>query len=113
MYSGAYSLKEGHIDHLMRMLEVAYGTQWRLPDERKEGLKTVMNWTLECIRFSDILTIFDIRRETQMDKKILSALLKGHDMTLHHQLYLAMIWDRVDLAEEKIFVHGNETLGHL
>ncbi len=58
-------------------------------------------------RYSDILTIFDIRRETQLDKKILSALLKGHDMSLHHQLYLAMVWNRVDLAEEKIFVHGH------
>ena len=22
-----------------------------------------------------------------------------------------MVWDRVDLAEEKIFVHGNQSLG--
>jgi hypothetical protein len=41
-----------------------------------------------------------------LDKKILSALLKGDDMNLHHQLYLAMVWDRVDIAEEKILVHG-------
>lgn len=25
-------------------------------------------------------------------------------MNLHHQLYLAMVWDRVDLAEEKILI---------
>lgn len=41
-------------------------------------------------------------RETFLDKKILSALLKSNNMDLHTQLYLAMIWDRVDLAEEKI-----------
>ena len=89
------------------MLESAYGHQWYGP-LKDEKLKSVMNWTLECIKQSDYLTIFDIRRETQMDKKILSALLKGHDMSLHHQLYLSMVWDRVDLAEEKIFVqNGN------
>ena len=92
------------------MLESAYGHQWYGP-LKDEKLKSVMNWTLECIKQSDYLTIFDIRRETQMDKKILSALLKGHDMSLHHQLYLSMVWNRVDLAEEKIFVHGNEGLG--
>ena len=43
-----------------------------------------------------------ISRETFLDKKILSALLKSNNMDLHTQLYLAMIWDRVDLAEEKI-----------
>ena len=84
------------------MLETAYGNK----DPRQ--LKYLMNWTLDCIRFSDIITTFDIRRETQLDKKILSALLKGQHMTLPHQLYLAMVWDRVDLAEEKIFTHGSE-----
>ena len=103
-------MKEGHIEHLNKMLDLAYGHQWS-GDMKNEKLKSVMNWTLECVKQSDYLTIFDIRRETQMDKKILSALLKGHDMSLHHQLYLSMVWDRVDLAEEKIFVHGNEGLG--
>ena len=45
-------------------------------------------------------------RETQLDKKILSALLKGTGMEIKHQLYLSMVWDRIDIAEEKIFVHG-------
>ena len=104
---GTYSLKEGHVNHLEKMIGSAYHAN----KTNREQLKSVLNWTLECIRYSDIITIFDIRRETQLDKKILSALLKLQDMTLHQQLYLAMIWDRVDLAEEKIFVHGAETLG--
>ena len=45
-------------------------------------------------------------RETQLDKKILSGLLKGKGMELKHQLYLSMIWDRIDIAEEKIFANG-------
>lgn len=104
---GTYSLKEGHINHLEKMI----GSAYHASKTNREQLKSVLNWTLECVRYSDIITIFDIRRETQLDKKILSALLKLQDMTLHQQLYLAMIWDRVDLAEEKIFVHGAETLG--
>ena len=57
----------------------------------------------------DILSIFKISlnvRETQLDKKILSGLLKGTGMEIQHQLYLSMVWDRIDIAEEKIFVHG-------
>ena len=49
-----------------------------------------------------ILAHHQFCRETFLDKKILSALLKSNNMDLHTQLYLAMIWDRVDLAEEKI-----------
>ena len=90
------------------MIRNAYGGNYTTNEEL---LKSVMNWTLECVRYSNIITIFDIRRETHLDKKILSALLKLENMTLDQQLYLAMIWDRVDLAEEKIFVHGAETLG--
>ena len=29
---------------------------------RLEQLKNIMNWTVECIKHSDIITIFDIRR---------------------------------------------------
>ena len=65
--------------------------------------KTFMNWVLECIWYSDLITTFDIRTEVNLDKKILSALLKGDDLNLQSQLYLSMVWNRVDLAEEKIF----------
>ena len=93
------------------MLEVAYGAGYKSEKAKVDGLKSVMNWTLECVRYSNIITTFDIRRETELDKKILSALLKGQNMTMHYQLYLSMVWDRVDIAEEKIFVHGSECLG--
>ena len=49
---------------------------------------------------------FFYSRETQLDKKILSGLLKGTGMEMKHQLYLSMIWDRMDIAEEKIFSNG-------
>ena len=49
---------------------------------------------------------FLFKRETELDKKILSALLKGEDMTMYQKLFLAMVWDRVDIAEEKILATG-------
>lgn len=45
-----------------------------------------MNWIMECIRFSDLITIFDIRNEENLDKKILAALLKGDDLSLQAQV---------------------------
>ena len=56
----------------------------------------------------DMIFFSLISRETELDKKILSALLKGHDMTMYQKLYLAMVWDRVDIAEEKILAAGSE-----
>ena len=57
------------------------------------------------IIYIKILSLFYFR-ETQLDKKILTALLKGPGMETGHQLYLAMLWNRVDIVEEKILVHG-------
>ena len=92
------------------MLDIAYGGLYGGSNDKSSALKQVMNWILECVRHSDIITTFDIRRETHLDKKILSGLLKGQKMPLESQLYLAMVWNRVDLAEEKIFVHGGRGL---
>ena len=47
--------------------------------------------------------MFDIKTEEDMDKKILFALLKSENLSLNSQLYLSMVWNRVDIAEEKIF----------
>ena len=47
--------------------------------------------------------MFDIKTEEDMDKKILFALLKCENLGLQSQLYLSMVWNRVDIAEEKIF----------
>ena len=41
--------------------------------------------------------------ETDLDNVILTSLLKGKDLNLYSQLYLALVWDRLDIAEEKIF----------
>ena len=53
-----------------------------------------------------LLKVAYFSRETALDKKILTALLKGADLALYQKLYLAMVWDRVDIAEEKILATG-------
>ncbi len=59
----SYTLKEGHIAHLMKMLTEAYGGYYKISEvERDKNMRIFMNWTMECIRHSDIITIFDIRR---------------------------------------------------
>ncbi len=85
----SYTLKEGHVAHLLHMLTEAFGGFYKEDiAERDKNMKIFLNWTMECVRHSDIITIFDIRRETHLDKKILSALLKSHHMPLHQQLFL-------------------------
>ena len=75
--------------------------QGKVGETRK---KNFMNWIMECIRFShtrslsikillflsrfsDLITIFDIRTEENLDKKILAALLKGDELCLQSQVW--------------------------
>ena len=46
----------------MEMLKKNYGTYYLDPVKRAEGMKEIMNWTLECVSYSNIITLFDIRR---------------------------------------------------
>ena len=104
--TGVFTLKEGHVKHIEQMMQESFAD--RLVGEigvtRK---KNFMNWVIECIRYSDLITVFDIRSEENMDKKILSALLKGENLSIQSQMYLSMVWNRVDIAEEKIFSDRN------
>ena len=116
-----YSLKQGHLKRIEQMLEDAFSDRLiiivgitipsflnRLKGEiGQERKKTAVNWILECIHHADLITVFDIRTETNLDYKILSALLKGNSLNLYAQLFLAMVWNRVDIAEEKIFCDRN------
>ena len=46
----------------MQMLDTNYGVHMKPPSYKEEQLKNIMNWTIECVRYADIITIFDIRR---------------------------------------------------
>ena len=42
----------------MNMLDHEYGTYVKAADQKKIMLQNIMNWTMECIRYSDIITIY-------------------------------------------------------
>ena len=88
------------------MLEEAYSS--RLQGQRgEENRKMFMNWIIDVVGFSDMITVFNIKREEDMDKKILFALLKSENFNFQSQMFLSMVWNRVDIAEEKIFCDRN------
>ncbi len=43
-----------------------------------------------------------------IDHAVLTALLKGQDLSAPDQLSLALTWNRVDIARSDIFVYGQE-----
>ncbi|XP_037653461.1 transient receptor potential cation channel subfamily M member 6 [Choloepus didactylus] len=63
---------------------------------------------MECMVHRDSITIFDADSEEQqdLDLAILTALLKGTDLSASEQLNLAMAWDRIDIAKKQILIYG-------
>ncbi|XP_018422030.1 PREDICTED: transient receptor potential cation channel subfamily M member 6 [Nanorana parkeri] len=63
---------------------------------------------LECMEYRDSITIYDVESEEQqdIDVAILTALLKGTNMSAPDQLSLALTWNRVDIAKKHILVYG-------
>ncbi|XP_075134506.1 transient receptor potential cation channel subfamily M member 6 [Leptodactylus fuscus] len=63
---------------------------------------------MECMEYRDSITIFDAESEEQqdIDMAILTALLKGTNMSAADQLSLALTWNRVDIAKNHILVYG-------
>ncbi|KAM5194380.1 transient receptor potential cation channel subfamily M member 6 isoform 2-T2 [Mantella aurantiaca] len=68
----------------------------------------VLSILLECMECWDSITIFDAESEEQqdIDVAILTALLKGINMSVPDQLSLALTWNRVDIAKKHILVYG-------
>ncbi|XP_049752146.1 transient receptor potential cation channel subfamily M member 6 isoform X1 [Elephas maximus indicus] len=63
---------------------------------------------MECMAHRDSITIFDADSEEQqdLDLAILTALLKGTNLSASEQLNLAMAWDRMDIAKKQILIYG-------
>ncbi|XP_075131926.1 transient receptor potential cation channel subfamily M member 7-like [Leptodactylus fuscus] len=58
------------------------------------------------------ITVFNAGAEEQqdIDVAILTSLLKSTNMSPYDQLALALAWDRVDIAKNYIFLHGQQWL---
>ncbi|NXJ97359.1 TRPM6 protein, partial [Corythaixoides concolor] len=63
---------------------------------------------MECMEHRESITIFDAALEDQqdIDLAILTALLKGTNMSASDQLDLALAWNRLDIAKRHILVYG-------
>ncbi|XP_060055277.1 transient receptor potential cation channel subfamily M member 6 isoform X1 [Erinaceus europaeus] len=63
---------------------------------------------MECMVHRDSITIFDADSEESqdLDLAILTALLKGTNLSALEQLNLAMTWDRMDIAKKHILIYG-------
>ncbi|XP_064356799.1 transient receptor potential cation channel subfamily M member 6-like isoform X1 [Dromaius novaehollandiae] len=63
---------------------------------------------MECMERRESITIFDAESEEQqdIDLAILTALLKGTNMSASDQLDLALAWNRLDIAKKHILVYG-------
>ena len=88
-----FTLKQGHLKRIEQMLDLSFADRLKgeVGAERK---KKAVNWVIECIHHADLITVFDIRDESNLDYKILSALLKGNNQNVYNQLFLAMVWNR-------------------
>ncbi|XP_074809338.1 transient receptor potential cation channel subfamily M member 6 [Natator depressus] len=65
---------------------------------------------MECMAHRESITIFDAESEEQqdIDLAILTALLKGTNMSASDQLNLALAWNRRDIAKKHILVCGQD-----
>ncbi|XP_036094313.1 transient receptor potential cation channel subfamily M member 6 isoform X3 [Rousettus aegyptiacus] len=63
---------------------------------------------MECMVHRDSIIIFEADSEElqDLDLAILTALLKGTNLSASEQINLAMAWDRMDIAKKHILIHG-------
>nr|KAF6434722.1 transient receptor potential cation channel subfamily M member 6 [Molossus molossus] len=63
---------------------------------------------MECMVYRDSIIIFEADSEElqDLDLAILTALLKGTNLSASEQLNLAMAWDRTDIAKKHILIYG-------
>ncbi|XP_075715558.1 transient receptor potential cation channel subfamily M member 7-like [Rhinoderma darwinii] len=67
---------------------------------------------MACMKTKHLITIFHAGPEEQqdIDVAILTSLLKSTNVSPYDQLVLALAWDRVDIAKNYIFIHGQQWL---
>uniref|UniRef100_A0A0K0F7B4 LSDAT_euk domain-containing protein n=1 Tax=Strongyloides venezuelensis TaxID=75913 RepID=A0A0K0F7B4_STRVS len=63
---------------------------------------------LECVKDKKMITVFRLgeSHKQDVDHSILTALLKGQNLSAPEQLSLALAWNRVDIAKSDIFIMG-------
>ncbi|KAI1239710.1 hypothetical protein IHE44_0011137 [Lamprotornis superbus] len=78
---------------------------FRLEQKQSSHLFHVL---MECMKHRESITVFDAESEDEqdIDLAILTALLKGTNMSASDQLDLALAWNQLDIAKKHILVYG-------
>ncbi|XP_052269751.1 transient receptor potential cation channel subfamily M member 3-like isoform X2 [Dreissena polymorpha] len=104
--SGAREISEKHLVKLREKIVAAYAKSWK-EAEVQERTDSTLESVQKCCKNPDLLTVFNMNKHDELDLAILSVLLKSHSgadkYRRDHQLKLALMWNRVDIAREEIF----------
>ncbi|XP_039575183.1 transient receptor potential cation channel subfamily M member 6 isoform X2 [Passer montanus] len=75
--------------------------------EQKQSSR-LFHVVMECMKHRESITIFDAESEDEqdIDLAILTALLKGTNISASDQLDLALAWNQLDIAKKHILVYG-------
>ncbi|XP_057292178.1 transient receptor potential cation channel subfamily M member 3-like isoform X1 [Hydractinia symbiolongicarpus] len=76
--------------------------------QKKNNLKTAYFNVLKCLEKKEHITVFQMGAEANVDEAILIALLSSKKTSPASQLRLTLLWDRANLAEEKILSQSIE-----
>ncbi|XP_063782066.1 transient receptor potential cation channel subfamily M member 7-like isoform X2 [Pseudophryne corroboree] len=103
------------------------GSQGNLPEDTQSDVIATIRKTLSlnqleaghmfqtlmaCMRAKHLITVYHAGPEEHqdIDVAILTSLLKSTNMSPYDQLALVLAWDRLDIAQNYIFVHGQQWL---
>uniref|UniRef100_A0A915PI99 TRPM SLOG domain-containing protein n=1 Tax=Setaria digitata TaxID=48799 RepID=A0A915PI99_9BILA len=75
----------------------------------------ILEEILCCAKHRDLLTVFRLseNKKQDVDHAILSAILKGQNLSAADQLALTLVWNRVDIARSDIFISNQSWNPHL
>jgi transient receptor potential cation channel subfamily M protein 3 len=97
------NLPEGVRPQLLSLIESVFGYD-------KQSAQCLILDILACVRQKHLITVFRLgeNQKQDVDYAILTALLKGHNLSAPEQLLLALAWNRVDIARSDIFIMGQD-----
>uniref|UniRef100_A0A0N5AU54 LSDAT_euk domain-containing protein n=1 Tax=Syphacia muris TaxID=451379 RepID=A0A0N5AU54_9BILA len=88
---------------LLNLVESVFGYN-------KQNAENLLTDLTNCAKKKNLMTIFRLGegQKQDLDHSILTALLKGQNLSPPDQLSLALAWNRVDIARSDILVYGQE-----
>uniref|UniRef100_A0A914VNG0 Uncharacterized protein n=1 Tax=Plectus sambesii TaxID=2011161 RepID=A0A914VNG0_9BILA len=111
-FAHQYALEDGTLPdgvkpQLLGLVQSVFGYS-------KQSAEKVILELMLCVKKRHLITVFRLGEDQQqdLDHSILTALLKGQNLSAPDQLALALAWNRVDIAQSDIFVLGQDWPPH-